>query len=840
MKAEPRGVLLVEDDEAEARRVLDALERATGEQFRVLWVRSVGAALKHLSGSGAAIVLLDMALPDGSGIEAFERIQGAAPLALIVVLCTPGNEPTGRLAVQRGAQDYLVKGHVDAHWLPRALQYLIERKEARDALRCSEARFRAMSDASPLGIFVSDPEGGCIYTNAAYRKIAGLQFRQTLGNDWRRVIHPDDLSRVIGAWHLAARSRAPFHAEARLLRADASVVWVRLNAAPMVDGDVFQGHVHTVEDITERKTAEFVLSAAEEALHAEKERAQVTLNSIGDGVLTTDLAGRVTYMNQVAEEMTGWAQVDALGRPLHEVFAIIDAKSRAPAANPAQRAMAEDRIVALEANCVLVRRNGSEAAIEDSAAPIHDRGGAVSGAVIVFHDISKSQAMAMKMAHLAQHDFLTGLPNRVLLTERLLQTLGLAQRHQKQVALLFLDLDYFKHINDSLGHATGDQLLQTVATRLVACVRTTDTVCRQGGDEFVILLAEIEHPQDAAHVAEKLLEVVARPLEIDGHELHISLSIGISIYPDDGTGVDTLMQNADAAMYHAKANGRDNYQFFRQEMNTQAALRLGIETGLRRALKNDEFLLHYQPKVNLASGELTGAEALIRWRDPDSGLVYPERFIPIAEESGLIVPIGRWVLRETCRQIRAWQKAGLVTLPVAVNVSAMEFRHPRFLEGVATILAEFELAARHFQFELTESIFMDRAEATVSTLRALRAMGARVAIDDFGTGYSSLNYLRRFPTDILKVDRSFVRDIIGDDGDGAIVSAVIGMGRSLRHKVIAEGVETAGQLEFLRNRSCEEGQGFLFSHPLPAEDFAQLLASRHGPRQSRRWETGAG
>jgi diguanylate cyclase (GGDEF)-like protein/PAS domain S-box-containing protein len=838
MKVAQRKVLLVEDSENDARHMLNAFGSTARSPFRVRWVRSVRAALKYLSGTETAIVLLDVALPDDNGFDAFHRIQDAAPLASIVALCTAENEPAGHMAVQHGAQDYLIKGHVDARWLPRALLYLVERQEARDALRCSEARFRAMSDASPLGIFVSDPDGGCVYTNAAFRETAGLRSGQTLGRDWRRLIHPDDLPKVVGAWHHAARNRAPFSTEARILREDASVVWVRMNAAPMIDGGIFDGHIHTVEDITERKTTELILSTAEEALHAEKERAQVTLNSIGDGVLTTDLAGKVTYMNQVAEEMTGWQRNDALGRPLSEVFAIIDAKTRVPATNPAQRAMAEDRIVGLAANCVLIRRNGTESAIEDSAAPIHGREGQVTGAVIVFHDISKSQAMAMKMAHLAQHDFLTGLPNRVLLTERLLQTLGLAQRHHKQVALLFLDLDYFKHINDSLGHAVGDLLLQTIATRLVSCVRTTDTVCRQGGDEFVILLAEIEHPQDAAHVAEKLLEAVSRPLEIEGHELHISLSIGISIYPDDGVDVEVLMQNADAAMYHAKANGRDNYQFFRKEMNTQAAIRLGIETGLRRALKNDEFLLHYQPKVDLSSGELTGAEALIRWKDPESGLVYPERFIPIAEESGLIVPIGRWVMRETCRQICAWHKAGLVTLPVAVNVSAMEFRHPRFLEGVAAILAEYGLAADHLQLELTESIFMDRAESSVSALQALRAMGVRVAIDDFGTGFSSLSYLRHFPTDILKVDRSFVRDLINETGDGAIVSAVIGMGRSLKHKVIAEGVETAGQLEFLRNRSCDEGQGFLFSHPLPADEFARLLANRHGPQQPHRWATG--
>lgn len=439
--------------------------------------------------------------------------------------------------------------------------------------------------------------------------------------------------------------------------------------------------VQTVEDITVRKSAELVLRTAEEALFQEKERAQVTLNSIGDAVLTTDLLGKVTYLNLVAEAMTGWSREDALGRPLADVFRIIDGTTRQAAANPGQRAIEEDRTVGLAADCVLVRRDGVEFAIEDSAAPIHNRDGRVAGAVIVFHDVSQSRAMTLKMTHLAQHDFLTGLPNRMLLTERLTQAIGLAHRHRKQVGLLFLDLDHFKHINDSLGHGIGDQLLQAVAGRLAGCVRATDTICRQGGDEFVILLAEIEQPQDVAQVAEKLLAAVAAPQLIGGHELHVTLSIGISVYPDDGIDVDTMLRNADTAMYYAKASGRNTYEAFKAEMNTRAG-RLLVEGSLRRALKQEEFVLHYQPQIDLVSGAMTGAEALIRWRDPDLGLVYPGEFIPIAEECGLIVPIGRWVLREACRQVQAWLDAGLSVVPVAVNISAVEFRHRDFLEGI--------------------------------------------------------------------------------------------------------------------------------------------------------------
>ena len=826
MNEPPTPVLLVEPDAADAGLIQAALAAPGGGPFRVRWVHCLAEAVDVLGKEPCAVVLLGLNLPDSRGMDTFTQVFARVPTALILVLSPASDEETARQAVRSGAEDYLVKGHVDAHWLPRALRYLMERRATQEALRDSEARFRAISDASPLGIFVSDAQGDCVYTNAAYHKISGLSFAQTLGTKWSMAIHPEDRQRIVVAWRDAVRDDEPFQTDVRFLLADGSIVWTRLNAAAMGEGGTFRGRVQTVEDITARKASELELRQAKDALFEEKERAQVTLNSIGDAVLTTNLQGLVTYLNQVAETMTGWACAEALGQPLEKVFRIIDGTTRQSAPNPAQRAIAEDRTVGLAADSVLVRRDGFESAIEDSSAPIHNRDGLVAGAVIVFHDVSESRAMAEKMAHLAQHDFLTGLPNRLLLTERLSRAIGQAHRHRKQVALLFLDLDYFKNINDSLGHAIGDRLLQSVAQRLAQCVRATDTVCRQGGDEFVILLAEIEHPQDAAQVAEKLLAVLVVPHLIDGNQLHITLSIGISIYPDDGLDADSTMQNADTAMYYAKAKGRNNYQFFTADMNTRAVQRMVVENSLRRALKDGEFELYYQPKMNIQTGAMTGTEALIRWQDPDLGLVYPAQFVPIAEESGLIVPIGQWVVREACRQVRAWLDAGLPAVPVAVNISAVEFRHLNFLDGVARILAETGLAPRYLELELTESILMHEAESSAAVLEGLKALGVHLAIDDFGTGYSSLSYLNRFPIDTLKIDQSFVRDVATNPDDASIVSAVIGMGRSLRQRVVAEGVETAAQLDFLRHHHCEEGQGYLFSYPVPAAAFALLLAPR--------------
>jgi diguanylate cyclase (GGDEF)-like protein len=386
-------------------------------------------------------------------------------------------------------------------------------------------------------------------------------------------------------------------------------------------------------------------------------------------------------------------------------------------------------------------------------------------------------------------------------------------------------LDRFKYINDSLGHATGDKLLQSVSKRLLANVRRSDTVSRQGGDEFIILLSEITYPEDAATSATKILLSLSAPHSIGGHDLHIDGSIGISVYPEDGEDAETLINHADTAMYHAKEKGRNNFQFFKADMNLKAVERQSLESSLRRALEREEFLLHYQPKVNLDTVEITGVEALVRWQQPDRGLVPPSQFVPIAEDCGLILQIGRWVLREACRQARAWQDAGLPPLPIAVNVSAVEFRDKGFVQGVRTILAETGLEARYLELELTERVLMGDVESTASVLQELKMMGIHLAVDDFGTGYSSLSYLRQFPIDVLKIDRSFVSQITADPDDSTIVSAIINMGKSLKHVVVAEGIETQLQRAYLQTQQCAQGQGYLFSRPLAAAQFAQLLQS---------------
>jgi diguanylate cyclase (GGDEF)-like protein/PAS domain S-box-containing protein len=698
-----QNILLIQDDIATADSVRNALTHSCDGPFRVVWVRNCSDGLTVLAKTRAQhgleaprieAVVVDLSLPDSSGIETFDRLFQAAPQIPILILTAPRDEDIAKLAVQRGAQEYLLKGRLDAYLWPKAVSSMIER------------------------------------------------------------------------------------------------------------------------------------ASNTEALFEEKERAQITLDSIGDAVVSTDALLNVTYLNLVAENLTGWSRQEAAGRPLAEVLNIIDGVTRKEARNPMEVAIQENKTVALTPNCILIRRDGAEFDIEDSSAPIHDRHGHITGAVMVFHDVSAARAAILKISHLAQHDALTDLPNRLLLTDRLNEAIELALRYRRQLAVLYLDVDRFKHINDSLGHVIGDRLLQSVAQRLLECVRASDTISRQGGDEFVILLPEVAHPQDAALCADKMLEALRVPHRIDDHELHVTASIGISTYPDDGTDCESLIRRADFAMYDAKDNGRDNRQSYKRDMNVRALKRQSIENEVRHALERQEFRLHYQPNVNLHTGEITGVEALIRWLHPRFGLVPPAKFIPIAEESGLIIPIGRWVLAEACHQAQAWQEIGLVPIPISVNISAVELRAKTFLEEVRTALSDTGLEARYLELELTETFLMQDSTSTSAVLHNLKHLGLTLALDDFGTGYSSLSHLRRFPIDTLKIDRSFVRNVTTNADDACIVYALIGMGKSLHMRVVAEGVETPEQLAFLQDGDCPYGQGYYFGLPLTGPECTNILRRR--------------
>jgi len=458
-----------------------------------------------------------------------------------------------------------------------------------------------------------------------------------------------------------------------------------------------------------------------------------------------------------------------------------------------------------------------------SGLPIFDEKGNFKGYRGVARNITERLAAEERIRHLAQHDELTGLPNRAAFNRNVNHAINRALRYGRTLAILFIDLDRFKLINDTLGHEAGDRALEEIAERLQGCMRGSDTIARFGGDEFVILIEEFTAPSDIAGVVNKLLGAVKKPLKHKGQEFSLSASVGISSFPDDGKDTQTLLKNADIAMYRAKDKGRNTFQFYSPEMNVHSVERLAMESSLRMALGRGEFLLHYQPKVEINTGRMVGMEALIRWQHPELGLVFPEQFIPLAEETGLIVPIGEWVLRTACSQNRAWQQQGMCPLRIAVNLSARQFMHERLLEDVAEVLKQTGLDAEFLELELTESTVMQNPERTIKILNAFRAMGIHLAIDDFGTGYSSLAYIKQFPIDSLKVDQSFIEDIPSDENDVAITKAIIALAQSLKLKVVAEGVENAEQLSFLRDHICDQMQGYYCSKPLPEHEFVKFL-----------------
>jgi diguanylate cyclase (GGDEF)-like protein/PAS domain S-box-containing protein len=473
-----------------------------------------------------------------------------------------------------------------------------------------------------------------------------------------------------------------------------------------------------------------------------------------------------------------------------------------------------------------VRPDGAPRFVSLSGRPLFDAHGNFTGYRGVGKDITAAKAAEERIQYLAYHDGLTSLPNRSMFSQLLNHGISRAHRYNKKMAVLFIDLDRFKNINDTLGHEAGDLLLQQVGTRLKDSLRQSDTVARLGGDEFVVLLEEVGERQVVATIAHKLLSSIIKPFNMLGQEFRVTASIGISTYPDDGQDEQTLMKNADIAMYRAKEEGKNNFQFHSEQMDTHSFERLALESSLRRALERNEFELHYQAKMDLRTGQMTGMEALVRWAHPDLGMVSPAQFIPLAEETGLIVPIGKWVLRTACLQNKAWQDEGLPPLSVAVNLSARQFTDENLLPDIAAILNESGMDPGFLELEITESMVMHRVDKAVQILTELKKIGIRLAIDDFGTGYSSLSNLKRFPIDTIKVDRSFIRDIPGDAEDKALTKAIIAMGQTLSLTVTAEGVETQEQVDFLRQHSCNEFQGYYFNKPVPAEHFAQLMRTQ--------------
>lgn len=662
-----------------------------------------------------------------------------------------------------------------------------------------------------------------------------------------RVLYPDEAAFAYGGTPYAAMTEGrPHQREQILMRKDGSTFWCRLYGRAMDDTQPTAGSVWLFEDVSERKAAEL-------AMHSLVLEQQAILDNASAGIVF--LKDRVVQRcNRRFAEMLGYGSDELPGRNTRFMYPTEEDYRRGAQVYPTlargEAHAREERLVRRDGSSFWCRLTGravdpahpelesvwlfddvteQRAAREDLERRVQQRTAQLAQTnERLVAEIAEREQIEERMRHLANHDELTGLPNRRLLLDRLAQAMALARRGTDALAVMFLDLDRFKNINDSLGHSVGDVLLRGVAQRIVGTVREGDTVARLGGDEFVIVLPRIDTGTHAAVVAGKVMEALARPFRIDGHDLHVTASIGIALYPGDGATPDTLLRNADAAMYHAKEAGRDNQQFFAAPMNVAAAQRLALENDLHHALQRSELFLHYQPRIDLGTARLVGVEALVRWRHPARGVIAPGGFITLAEETGLISRVGDWVLREACRQLLAWQHAGVPALPVAVNLSPRQFRQHDVAERISDVLSETGVPPQLLELEITETTLMQHTEQTLATLRRLHGMGLRMAIDDFGIGYSSLSYLKRFPVDQLKIDQSFVRDIGSDPANAAIVSTIATLAHNLKLEVVAEGVETSEQLAAVRASGCGQAQGFLFSRPVAADEVPALVA-RHWP-----------
>lgn len=629
---------------------------------------------------------------------------------------------------------------------------------------------------------------------------------------YEQITHPDDRQHVRDTIQEAVQNNRRFDIEYRIVRADGSIrhVWERGTNISHDTFDILEGFI---QDVTERKQAD-------EALREAERRYRSIFENAIEGIYQSTPNNGYLAVNPALARMYGYDSPQELISTLrdidHQVY--VDPQRRLEF----KRLMSKHGVVTNFESRVH-RRNGEIIWISENARSVYNSDGSLLFFEGTVEAITERKLHEAEIQFQATHDALTGLPNRTLLYDRMQQAVLHSERYGNLTAIAFLDLDQFKFINDSLGHQVGDELLKITAQRLTSCLRESDTVARQGGDEFVLLLTDQPNEEAITQTMQRVLHEVSQPWKANDLEFQITCSIGLTLCPDDGRDAETLLKNADSAMYKAKELGRNNFQYFSAEMNTSVTDRLELLNRLRQAITNEDFVLHYQPKVSLASHRIVGAEALVRWNSAHSGMVSPASFIPLAEETGLIIPLGIWVLRTACRQNRAWQDAGYPPIPISVNLSPRQLARGDIVEVVKRILDETGLQAQYLELEITESVMTTDVEKSFALLTQLRALGVKISLDDFGTGYSSLSYLKRFPVDTLKIDQSFVRDIATDQDSGAIVKAIISLGRNLNLTVLAEGIETEDQFRFLLANGCDEGQGYLMSKPIPNKNFVDLL-----------------
>ena len=810
-KADTRPLVLIVDDDQFMRVMFrDLLEKGA---FRTAQACDGVEALAKFTELQPDLVLLDLLMPKKDGFETCRDIRSLAQGRHTPVLMVTGLD-NGELihrAFEAGATDFLAKSS-----RPELLVYrvrcLLRNGRLLKNLQHSEDRLARVQRIARLGDWEWSPESGKFWKSQEMFNILGTSQDSDPASlqGFLQMVSPRERDLVREGFQRALDDPAGCDFECRIVRGDGSerLVWI-YGRREAVDPAGSARLVGTLQDVTEVRRAEDRSRMLKEAV-----------DSLQIGITFSDASGRIVYLNPAEARMHGYEVEELIGREAR-AFASIQTRRQAPPGNLKEGA-------AWRRESVNLRRSGEEFPVQLTSIPVRDREQRYLGIVTTCEDISEQKEAEEKINRLAYFDNLTGLPNRGMFLDRLHHSLALAARDGEMLSLVFLDLDNFKDINDTLGHAAGDKLLCDVALRLGACIRESDILARLGGDEFVVLLTSVACQERVSAAVQRMIDIFATPFQIDGRTVYSSASIGIALYPDDSHDASSLFRSADTAMYHAKNEGRAQFRFFSAEMNQKIMQRVALENSLRRGLERKEFFLVYQPQWDLKTNRMVGAEVLLRWQSEDYGLMLPSEFVSLTEDSGLIFSIGEWVLKSACLQAKRWAEEGHPEFKVAVNISGKQLKQADFVAMLTGIIRETGVDPCSLELEFTESVIMENAERTIETLAALKQMGVQLSIDDFGTGYSSLNYLKHFPVDRIKIDGSFVADLSRSNDDAAIVEAIITMAQSLSLKVLAEGVENSDQLHFLTALGCDEVQGFYLAKPMPAADLAGNLGAGHG------------
>ncbi len=795
-------ILIVDDDRFMRTTFQDALVKA---DFRTVLAEDGTEAIACYSAHRPDLILLDLVMPRMDGLEVckeIRRLPGGKYIPILLVTSADDTESIHN-SFEAGATDFISKP-INPELLAHRIRYILRANSNTLKLAESEARLGNAQRMARMGSWEWDPVTGSFWGSEETFRILGITVppRDFMFNKFIDTISADDRHHVETHMHKAQTNRADISIECRVQYNNAQMRQVLLQGQALeTDSRMVPRIIGTLQDVTDIKKAEDRLIMLKQAI-----------DCLPIGITICDVTGKIIFANPAEAEMHGVTVEQMLNK---DIGSIAPQKLRKPTTLGKLGEMSR-----WQRESVNLRGNGEEFPVLLTSVVVKNNDTCL-GIVTACEDISEKKEADKKIERLAYYDPLTELPNRSTFMDRLHQALALANREQRQVGLLFLDLDNFKDVNDTQGHDFGDKLLKAVARRLAASMRESDTLARLGGDEFVVVLTSVDSQESAAAKARRVLANFSESFAIEGQQIFATASIGIALYPSDGLDVESLFKCADTAMYHAKTDGRDRYRFFSADMNQKIMLRVAMENGLRQGLENNEFILHYQPQLDVKSGAVVGVEALVRWQSPEFGLVQPNDFIPLAESTGLIYGLGEWVMRTACIQAKNWAQDGYRDIKVAINISGLQFKQPDFLDKTARIIKETGVDPKMLELELTESVVMERADKTVTTLNALKRMGLMLSIDDFGTGYSSLSYLKHFPIDRIKIDRSFVSDLMNCSDDAAIVEAIILMAQSLKLKVVAEGVENIGQMNFLTSRRCDEVQGYYLSLPMTAEELSK-------------------